>query len=59
MATRILNDGYYVDGSTGEVVPVAANATIMTQEEREARKGQVQQIKTLSYPSPQSSGRLS
>lgn len=46
MATRILNDGYYVDGSTGEVVPVAANATIMTQEEREARKGQVQQIKT-------------
>lgn len=46
MATRILNDGYYVDGITGEVVPVAANATIMTQEEREARKGQVQQIKT-------------
>ena len=35
MPTRTVNDGYYVDGATGEVVPVAANTTIMGAEERE------------------------
>lgn len=35
MAVRTVNDGYYVDGETGEMIPVAANATIASKEERE------------------------
>jgi len=43
--TRTVNDGYYVDGATGEVVPVAANTTIMGKEEREVYKRKVEQVK--------------
>lgn len=43
MPARTVNDGYYVDGTTGEVVPVAANTTIMGAEERESYKRKVEQ----------------
>lgn len=33
--TRTVSDGFYVDGTTGEVVPVRANTTMMSHEERE------------------------
>lgn len=46
MPTKLLNDGYYVDGVTGEVVPVSADTTLMSKQEREVRKVQAQQIKT-------------
>lgn len=45
MPTRTVNDGYYVDGATGEVVPVAANTTIMGKEEREVYKRRAEQTK--------------
>lgn len=45
MPTRTVNDGYYVDGATGEVVPVAANTTIMGEEEREGYKRRAEQTK--------------
>lgn len=35
MPARTVNGGYYVDGETGEVVPVAADTTIMSAEERD------------------------
>lgn len=38
MSTRTINDGYYVDGDTGEMIPVAAEATITSKEERETYK---------------------
>jgi len=47
MPTRTVNDGYYVDGTTGEVVPVAANTTIMGVEEREGYKRKVEQSTEL------------
>lgn len=38
MAVRTVNDGYYVDSETGEMIPVAADATIASKEERENSK---------------------
>lgn len=38
MPVRTVNDGYYVDGETGEMIPVAANTTLMSGEEREGYK---------------------
>lgn len=35
MSIRTVNDGYYVDGDTGEAMPVAANTTIISKEERD------------------------
>lgn len=36
MPTRTINDGYYVDGTTGEMIPIAANTTIVSGAERES-----------------------
>lgn len=47
MPARTVNDGYYVDGTTGEVVPVAANTTIMGAEERESYRRKVEQTAEL------------
>ena len=38
MPTRTINDGFYVDGTTGEAIPVAADTTIMSGKERESFK---------------------
>lgn len=38
MAVKTINDGYYVDGDTGEMIPVAANAIITSEEEQKNRK---------------------
>lgn len=35
MSIRTVNGGYYVDGETGEMTPVAANASITSADERE------------------------
>lgn len=43
MPSRTVNDGYYVDGTTGEVVPVAANTTLMGEQERERYKQKKEQ----------------
>lgn len=45
MPTRTVNDGYYVDGATGEVMPVAANTTIMGEEERNGYKRRTEQTR--------------
>lgn len=45
MPTKTINDGYYVDGETGEVTPVAANATIMGETERDRLKKKAAQAK--------------
>lgn len=45
MPTRTVNDGYYVDGATGEVMPVAANTTIMGEEERNGYKRRTEQAR--------------
>ena len=47
MPTRTINDGYYVDGATGEVIPVAANTTIMSATEREGYKRKVDRGKEM------------
>lgn len=43
MPARTVNDGYYVDGTTGEVVPVAANTTIMGADERDGYRRKAEQ----------------
>jgi hypothetical protein len=38
MPIKTINEGYYVDGETGETIPVAANAKIISEEEAESSK---------------------
>lgn len=38
MAVRTICDGYYVDGDTGEMIPVVARSIITSEEEQENRK---------------------
>lgn len=43
MPTRTINDGYYVDGKTGETIPVPANTSLMGEEEREGFRRRAEQ----------------
>lgn len=46
MATITVNGGYFIEEGTGEVVPVAANTTMMTKEEREGLRKRAEIAKT-------------
>ena len=46
MPSRTINDGYYVDNETGEVIPVAANTSLMSAEERDGYKRKVERYAT-------------
>lgn len=45
MPRRTVNDGYYVDGQTGETIPVPANTSLMGAEEREGFRRKAEQTK--------------